>query len=96
METTTNNINIIKSVSFSSYADNGFLKVTLNDMWEAHFHFGGCFADEGTINIMGVNTATKYGKYTIPANRMMTAFGFALKHPTECIDALSAFATRVL
>ena len=97
METTTNDINIIKSVTFSSYADNGHIKVTLGDGWVAHFHFGGCFGnDEGLINIVSVNGEIKLGKYRIPAHRMMTAFGFALKHPSAFIEALDAFATRNL
>lgn len=98
MEITTNDINIIKSV-FSSYADNGHIKVTLGGGWVAHFHFGGCFGnDEGLINIVSVNGEVELGKYRIPAHRMMTAFGLALKHPSAFIfrEALDAFATRNL
>lgn len=78
-------------ILYSSYGERGYVRVSLDSTWVAHFHPCG---ENGIIRIISVS-GTEIGVYQLPTHRMMTALAFAIANPSVFRDALDAFATKV-
>lgn len=87
----TANINIVKSIRFSSWGDTGYIKIPLTDGWEARF-----FSSEsgGRITISSADDKFELGKFVLPSHLMVSAVGLAMKHPDAFYDSLSALGFK--
>lgn len=87
----TANINIIKSIRFSSWEDTGYIRLPLTDAWEARFFSSG---SEGRIIISSADNKIELAKFVLPSHLMVSAVGLAMKHPDAFYDSLSALGFK--
>jgi|688.fasta_scaffold561015_2 hypothetical protein len=90
--TETKKLQDIKNISLSNYGESGFVRVKLDDTFQACFH---TFSDgRGSIRITSPYSEGDLHRYSVPANRMVTLLAYAIKHPEAFMSACEAFLSH--